>query len=162
MCGCTCCRICYRRSCWGFGSVIQIQYIFYFPSIPSVSACLFSCLMFCFKISDSVSLKLELLKPSLQCPTAQLDIFDIVSNIYSVPVSCGLDAVVYSDSQPSLLTPFISLCVPFPLSPHLYSERFFVRLNKSGLPKSPEKTERQCTLFVVSSEHELVFVKIDW
>uniref|UniRef100_A0A665W9D1 Dedicator of cytokinesis 4b n=1 Tax=Echeneis naucrates TaxID=173247 RepID=A0A665W9D1_ECHNA len=32
----------------------------------------------------------------------------------------------------------------------LYSERFFVRLNKSGLPKSPEKTERQCTLFVVS------------
>uniref|UniRef100_A0A8C6UCJ8 Dedicator of cytokinesis 4b n=1 Tax=Neogobius melanostomus TaxID=47308 RepID=A0A8C6UCJ8_9GOBI len=31
------------------------------------------------------------------------------------------------------------------------SERFFVRLNKSGLPKSPEKTERQCTLFVVSS-----------
>uniref|UniRef100_A0A673JR81 Dedicator of cytokinesis protein 4-like n=1 Tax=Sinocyclocheilus rhinocerous TaxID=307959 RepID=A0A673JR81_9TELE len=28
------------------------------------------------------------------------------------------------------------------------SERFFVRLNKQGLPKSPEKTERQCTLFV--------------
>uniref|UniRef100_A0A3Q3VVY0 Uncharacterized protein n=1 Tax=Mola mola TaxID=94237 RepID=A0A3Q3VVY0_MOLML len=28
------------------------------------------------------------------------------------------------------------------------SERFFVKLNKSGLPKSPEKTERQCTLFV--------------
>uniref|UniRef100_A0A3Q3H1N4 Dedicator of cytokinesis 4b n=1 Tax=Kryptolebias marmoratus TaxID=37003 RepID=A0A3Q3H1N4_KRYMA len=28
------------------------------------------------------------------------------------------------------------------------SERFFVRLNKSGLPKWPEKTERQCTLFV--------------
>ncbi|KTG32872.1 hypothetical protein cypCar_00003947 [Cyprinus carpio] len=27
-------------------------------------------------------------------------------------------------------------------------ERFFVRLNKQGLPKSPEKTERQCTLFV--------------
>uniref|UniRef100_A0A7N6AD66 Dedicator of cytokinesis 4b n=1 Tax=Anabas testudineus TaxID=64144 RepID=A0A7N6AD66_ANATE len=30
------------------------------------------------------------------------------------------------------------------------SERFFVRLNKSGLPKSPEKTERQCTLFFCS------------
>uniref|UniRef100_A0A8C3ARY6 Dedicator of cytokinesis 4b n=1 Tax=Cyclopterus lumpus TaxID=8103 RepID=A0A8C3ARY6_CYCLU len=29
------------------------------------------------------------------------------------------------------------------------SERFFVKLNKSGLPKSPEKTERQCTLFVL-------------
>ncbi|TWW64579.1 Dedicator of cytokinesis protein 4 [Takifugu flavidus] len=28
------------------------------------------------------------------------------------------------------------------------AERFFVRLNKSGLPKAPEKTERQCTLFV--------------
>ncbi|XP_056434251.1 dedicator of cytokinesis protein 4b [Gadus chalcogrammus] len=28
------------------------------------------------------------------------------------------------------------------------SERFFVRLNKTGVPKSPEKTERQCTLFV--------------
>uniref|UniRef100_A0A673YTP0 Dedicator of cytokinesis 4b n=1 Tax=Salmo trutta TaxID=8032 RepID=A0A673YTP0_SALTR len=26
--------------------------------------------------------------------------------------------------------------------------RFFVRLNKNGVPKSPEKTERQCTLFV--------------
>uniref|UniRef100_A0A8C1ICS5 Dedicator of cytokinesis 4 n=1 Tax=Cyprinus carpio TaxID=7962 RepID=A0A8C1ICS5_CYPCA len=32
------------------------------------------------------------------------------------------------------------------------SERFFVRLNKQGLPKSPEKTERQCTLFVVSMD----------
>uniref|UniRef100_A0A8C7JLB8 Dedicator of cytokinesis 4b n=1 Tax=Oncorhynchus kisutch TaxID=8019 RepID=A0A8C7JLB8_ONCKI len=36
---------------------------------------------------------------------------------------------------------------------HIYdgrenSERFFVRLNKNGVPKSPEKTERQCTLFV--------------
>ncbi|XP_064175400.1 dedicator of cytokinesis protein 4-like isoform X3 [Anguilla rostrata] len=28
------------------------------------------------------------------------------------------------------------------------SERFFVRLNKQGVPKSPEKTERQCTLFI--------------
>ncbi|KAJ8411271.1 hypothetical protein AAFF_G00172770 [Aldrovandia affinis] len=28
------------------------------------------------------------------------------------------------------------------------SERFFVRLNKQGVPKSPERTERQCTLFV--------------
>ncbi|KAG9342289.1 hypothetical protein JZ751_016791 [Albula glossodonta] len=28
------------------------------------------------------------------------------------------------------------------------SLRFFVRLNKQGVPKSPEKTERQCTLFV--------------
>ncbi|XP_029102981.1 dedicator of cytokinesis protein 4 isoform X4 [Scleropages formosus] len=28
------------------------------------------------------------------------------------------------------------------------SERFFVRLNKQGVPKSPEKTEKQCTLFV--------------
>ncbi|XP_030071824.1 LOW QUALITY PROTEIN: dedicator of cytokinesis protein 4 [Microcaecilia unicolor] len=28
------------------------------------------------------------------------------------------------------------------------SERFFVRLNKNGLPKSPEKPERHCSLFV--------------
>ncbi|RXN25694.1 dedicator of cytokinesis 4-like protein [Labeo rohita] len=28
------------------------------------------------------------------------------------------------------------------------SERFFVKLNKNGLPKFPEKSERQCTLFV--------------
>ncbi|XP_073710037.1 dedicator of cytokinesis protein 4b isoform X3 [Misgurnus anguillicaudatus] len=28
------------------------------------------------------------------------------------------------------------------------SERFFVKLNKNGLPKSPDKSERQCTLFV--------------
>ncbi len=27
-----------------------------------------------------------------------------------------------------------------------------MRLNKQGLPKSPEKTERQCTLFVVSMD----------
>ncbi|XP_029471470.1 dedicator of cytokinesis protein 4 isoform X3 [Rhinatrema bivittatum] len=28
------------------------------------------------------------------------------------------------------------------------SERFFVRLNKNGLPKSPEKPERHCSLFI--------------
>ncbi|KAA0720700.1 Dedicator of cytokinesis protein 4 [Triplophysa tibetana] len=28
------------------------------------------------------------------------------------------------------------------------SERFFVKLNKNGLPKYPDKSERQCTLFV--------------
>ncbi|XP_038636091.1 dedicator of cytokinesis protein 4 isoform X1 [Scyliorhinus canicula] len=31
---------------------------------------------------------------------------------------------------------------------HPVSERFFVKLNKNGLPKFPEKMERQCTLFV--------------
>ncbi|TKS90898.1 Dedicator of cytokinesis protein 3 [Collichthys lucidus] len=70
--------------------------------------------------------------PSVQA----LDALDTVSNLHSVPVSSGLDAVVYDDTQPSLFTSFISI------------ERFFVKLNKSGLPKSPEKTERQCTLFV--------------
>lgn len=73
-----------------------------------------------------------------------------------------MDAVVYNDTQPSLLTPFISVCVPSLLSLLLYSERFFVKLNKSGLPKSPEKTERQCTLFVVSREQDFAFTKIDW
>ncbi|KAM7378128.1 hypothetical protein PAMA_013158 [Pampus argenteus] len=74
--------------------------------------------------------------------------FHIYDGRENRPLSSGLDAVAYSDTSPSLLTPFILMCVPFPLSPHLYSERFFVRLNKSGVPKSPEKTERQCTLFV--------------
>ncbi|TRY71348.1 hypothetical protein DNTS_021185 [Danionella cerebrum] len=36
---------------------------------------------------------------------------------------------------------------PAPVSTH-HLERFFVKLNKNGLPKCPEKTERQCTLFV--------------
>lgn len=49
----------------------------------------------------------------------------------------------------SLLLPTLTVCV-LCLSSVVHSERFFVRLNKSGLPKSPEKTERQCTLFVVS------------
>ncbi|XP_048404367.1 dedicator of cytokinesis protein 4 isoform X9 [Stegostoma tigrinum] len=31
---------------------------------------------------------------------------------------------------------------------HPVSERFFVKLNKNGLPKFPERMERQCTLFV--------------
>lgn len=60
-------------------------------------------------------------------------------------------------------TPKVLLCFPMlhavsvviltvSLSFSLCSERFFVRLNKQGLPKSPEKTERQCTLFVVSMD----------
>uniref|UniRef100_A0A672P551 Dedicator of cytokinesis 4 n=1 Tax=Sinocyclocheilus grahami TaxID=75366 RepID=A0A672P551_SINGR len=53
--------------------------------------------------------------------------------------------------------PYASWCVcgepdSLSLSFCLCSERFFVRLNKQGLPKSPEKTERQCTLFVVSMD----------
>nr|XP_014346036.1 PREDICTED: dedicator of cytokinesis protein 4 [Latimeria chalumnae] len=35
------------------------------------------------------------------------------------------------------------------------SERFFVRLNKNGLPKFPEKAERQCALFVDLSSSDL-------
>lgn len=30
------------------------------------------------------------------------------------------------------------------------SERFFLRLNRNGLPKAPDKPERHCSLFVVS------------
>lgn len=64
-------------------------------------------------------------------------------------LAAAMDATVYDDTASD--PPFISTCVPS-LSPSLlvYSERFFVKLNKSGLPKSPDKTERQCTLFVVS------------
>uniref|UniRef100_A0A674K0Z6 Dedicator of cytokinesis 4 n=1 Tax=Terrapene triunguis TaxID=2587831 RepID=A0A674K0Z6_9SAUR len=35
------------------------------------------------------------------------------------------------------------------------SERFFLRLNRNGLPKCPEKPERHCSLFVVSFTHSL-------
>ncbi|EMP25230.1 Dedicator of cytokinesis protein 4 [Chelonia mydas] len=35
------------------------------------------------------------------------------------------------------------------------SERFFLRLNRNGLPKCPEKPERQCSLFVDLSSSEL-------
>uniref|UniRef100_A0A671Y8T4 Dedicator of cytokinesis 4b n=1 Tax=Sparus aurata TaxID=8175 RepID=A0A671Y8T4_SPAAU len=60
-----------------------------------------------------------------------------------------LVSVVYDDTQPSLLTPIhLTVCSSPSCVPFLCSERFFVKLNKSGLPKSPEKTERQCTLFV--------------
>lgn len=68
--------------------------------------------MFCFKISNSFSLKFELWRHFSSAHRSALDISDIVSNLYSVPVSSGLDAVVCDDTQPSLLTPFISLSVP--------------------------------------------------
>lgn len=46
------------------------------------------------------------------------------------------------------------------------SERFLVRLNKQGVPKSPERTERQCTLFIVSTLMFLSLVnhlmRYDW
>ncbi|XP_026778719.3 dedicator of cytokinesis protein 4b isoform X1 [Pangasianodon hypophthalmus] len=35
------------------------------------------------------------------------------------------------------------------------SERFFVKLNKNGVPKSPEKTETHCTLFVDLGSNDL-------
>uniref|UniRef100_A0A8C5NSY1 Dedicator of cytokinesis 4 n=1 Tax=Junco hyemalis TaxID=40217 RepID=A0A8C5NSY1_JUNHY len=38
-----------------------------------------------------------------------------------------------------------------------YSERFFLRLNRNGLPKCPEKPERHCSLFVVSSSSSQSF-----
>uniref|UniRef100_A0A8D3DVX5 Dedicator of cytokinesis 4b n=1 Tax=Scophthalmus maximus TaxID=52904 RepID=A0A8D3DVX5_SCOMX len=62
------------------------------------------------------------------------------------------------------LTPLHVIYIHSPLGSRAVKcgERFFVRLNKSGLPKSPEKTERQCTLFVVSSEHDFMFTEIDW
>eukprot|EP00069_Balaena_mysticetus_P012062 bmy_07350T0 len=35
------------------------------------------------------------------------------------------------------------------------SERFFLRLNRNGLPKAPDKPERQCSLFVDLGSSEL-------
>lgn len=154
-CGCACCRMCYRNSVLGIW-FSDSSFVFFFSLYPSVSA------PASYSLSDSFGLKLQLWSDLSSARRSALDIFDIVSDLYSVSVSSGLDAVVYNDTQPSLLTPFISVCVPSLLSLLLYSERFFVKLNKSGLPKSPEKTERQCTLFVVSREQDFAFTNIDW
>lgn len=91
-----------------------------------------------------------------------MSIFDIVSDLVSV--NSGLDAVFFFflKGAPCITPDPIHLTVCSLLSLLSYSERFFVKLNKSGLPKSPEKTERQCTLFVVSREHDFVYTKIDW
>uniref|UniRef100_A0A8C2B3Q3 Dedicator of cytokinesis 4b n=1 Tax=Cyprinus carpio TaxID=7962 RepID=A0A8C2B3Q3_CYPCA len=45
-------------------------------------------------------------------------------------------------------TSFLSRSSQKDFSPSPIYERFFVKLSKNGLPKFPEKTERQCTLFV--------------
>ncbi|XP_043944609.1 dedicator of cytokinesis protein 4 isoform X2 [Protopterus annectens] len=37
----------------------------------------------------------------------------------------------------------------------MVSERFFVKLNRNGLPRSPEKSERQCTLFTDLSSSDI-------
>lgn len=143
--------------CWGFGSVIQALYIFFsfYPSIAAPSLPVFSPASY--TLLDSFGLKRQL-RSDFSCV-----IFDIVSDPYSVSVSRGLDAVFFFYDTPCTTPDPIHLSVcSLLLSLLLYSERFFVKLNKSGLPKSPEKTERQCTLFVVSREHDFVYTKIDW
>lgn len=61
--------------------------ISFFPSIPLASNSVS-------RFQTALTWKFELLKRI----SPALDIFDIVSNLYSVPVSSGLDAVVYSDT----------------------------------------------------------------
>uniref|UniRef100_A0A8C8H1R2 Dedicator of cytokinesis 4b n=1 Tax=Oncorhynchus tshawytscha TaxID=74940 RepID=A0A8C8H1R2_ONCTS len=74
------------------------------------------------------------------------ELFKLVSSIPKTRNNC-------------LNTVLLLLCIPHSLSSSIHCplylslslatyERFFVRLNKNGVPKSPEKTERQCTLFV--------------
>lgn len=156
--GCTCCRICNRHSVLGIW-FSNLSLVCVFLSLLSIcfcsrsAACLFSLLAFSSQTAPVLKLRLWSLLSSAR--RWALDILDTVSNLYSVPVSSGVDAVVYDDTQTSLLTPIhLTVCSSPSCVPFLCSERFFVKLNKSGLPKSPEKTERQCTLFVVRSEHD--------
>lgn len=106
-------------------------------------------------VSDSVEVQFELWRDSSGARSSAFDISDIVPNLYSLPARSHLDTAVCFCATPGRRSwPRSSLSVSLS-----YSERFFVRLNKSGLPKWPEKTERQCTLFVVSREHGFSFWK---
>lgn len=110
MWGCTCCWICYRHSViLTFGSVFQALYMFFSPSPSASSLPVFLLAHILFQTALVWSLNFWSTFSSAH--RWALDIFDIVSNLYSVPVNSGLDAVVYNDTQPSLLTPFISMCV---------------------------------------------------
>lgn len=151
-------QMCYRHpepGIW-FGNSGSVH-IFSFSLPPSI--CLCSHFARLSPASYSNSLDSEAI--SVRRPTfSAFEIIDIASDLRSgfSRERCLRCACL----RPPPLTP-IHLCVcPFspplhlPVSPLFsYSERFFVKLNKSGLPKSPEKTERQCTLFVVSCEQSL-------
>lgn len=92
------------------GDLAQLFKLCIYFSLPlSLCFCSFSACLSpaSYSVPDSFGLKLNFEVFSPMAHYSELDIFDIVSNPYSVPVSSGLDAVVYDDSQPSLLTPFI-------------------------------------------------------
>lgn len=85
-------------------------FIYIFPLYPSVLAPSPACRSpASSSLSDSSGLKRQL--RSLRCPHSALDTSDL-SELGAVSVSCGLDAVVYADTQPSLPTP-IHLTVLF-------------------------------------------------
>lgn len=153
-CGSSSCQMCYRNSVLGIWfSNSGFVYIFLLLSIYLCS--LFACLSpASYTLSDSFGLKRQL-QSDLSCV-----IFDIVSDLVSVSLSSGLDAVFFYDAPCITPDPIHLTVCSLLLSLLLYSERFFVKLNKSGLPKSPEKTERQCTLFVVSRGHDFVYTMI--
>lgn len=108
--------LCRRNSVLGIrlsNSSFVFIFIYIFPLYPSVLAPSPACRSpASYSLSDSSGVKLQL--RSLQCPNSALDTSDTVSDLDAVSVSCGLDAVVYADTQPSLPTPFISLCFSSP------------------------------------------------
>uniref|UniRef100_A0A8C9G3X7 Dedicator of cytokinesis 4 n=1 Tax=Pavo cristatus TaxID=9049 RepID=A0A8C9G3X7_PAVCR len=55
----------------------------------------------------------------------------------------------------SIVNRKILICSKYLFYLFSYSERFFLRLNRNGLPKCPEKPERHCSLFVDLSSSEL-------
>ena len=137
-------------------SEIQTLYIFFFfPSVSlssSPSACLSPASRSCFQTASVWSLNFEDVSP---VPTVQRLTCLTLFLIFILFLLAEAWMQLFTTTASHHSWPHSSQCV-FPPSPSLslylllYSERFFVRLNKSGLPKSPEKTERQCTLFVVS------------
>ena len=129
--------------CWGFGSVIQALCIFFLL----LYICLGSLFAHLCPASHSLSHGFGFEAPSLKwCFPCSTFSFDNFLTIFLI-LSLFLCLVWHPAITPDLI--HLTVC-PLLLSLLWYSERFFVRLNKSGLPKSPEKTERQCTLFVVS------------
>lgn len=108
--GCSC-RICYRQSVvsgtWFSNSSFVYVFLSLHPSLCSLLP------VFLLLIASLCSLKSELWSVSSSARREALDIFDIVSDLYSVPISKDLGLVVYDDTQPSLLTLFISFC-PLP------------------------------------------------
>lgn len=114
-----------------------------FPLPRSICVCSrFACLSFSCLLSSFRQLRFE--DPNFEAfspvPSVQaLDAFDTVSNLHSVPVSSGLDAVVYDDTQPSLFTSFISMFVPSLCLSSLTAKGSLSSWIRAGCPSRPRR-----------------------